>query len=42
MPLEETFVTEVEVMKEELAELELVVEGEFKTAQELQELGWSE
>ena len=38
----ETFVTEVEVLREEMRETELIVEGQFATEADMVEWGFSE
>ncbi|CAK9080269.1 Uncharacterized protein SCF082_LOCUS38276 [Durusdinium trenchii] len=38
----DTFVEEVEIMRAEMKETELVIEGEFVTVQTMEEWGWSE
>ena len=41
-PAKETFLTEVEVLREELMESEVVIEGEFASEAQLMEWGFSE
>ena len=42
LPTKETFICEVEVMKSELTESEVTVEGEFVSQSTMEEWGWSE
>lgn len=39
---QETFICEVEIIREELRQCELIIEGEFVTEEEMEKWGWSE